>query len=626
MASQPETRIINGLLVHEDYEILAGEVGKGKIGRVYKATDKDNVIRAAKQLTAIDSSAYSNLDEFKQPFLIQHDNLARTIDLCRDRYDMWLVTEFYDKGDLNTYFNSVRTLDEKAKAICQLSNGLQHLHSKEIPHMLLHPKNIFITLDEHGQVVLKLSDYGYSKYLQFTSSMYGNNLADKFLAPEVISKMAKTCQEYKMCDVFSFALIALGILQSQGNGQPIEPKIEGAFTDNEMQLPIGQVLYCRFNYKNEDCPVVHILNTDCNFTKRAKLVIRNAAKYRPCDRINVKDMKDQFHRCANGENPDIPSTLLESVSMGQPINVETVTCIQNNQPIINYTVIMDQELGRGSFGKVYNAVDQNGTKVAAKSIQIRAVASGEFKALRQIPHHDNIVRYLHSDREELNDISWLFLELCLFDLNNFAISLPERFHDERTKYRIMLDIARGVDHCHKNGVLHRDVKPSNILISKHPRKNDHFIAKIGDMGLSKVLCPDERFTDNRSKVGTGAFKCPELWLAASRPEYNDRADVFAIGATYLSMLKAPNNDGYLVPSIEDDTQLRQAEKQQAIGQIILYRQQNGEVPVNVVTTQPNDSPFIKLIKDIITSATKFDPNHRPQPEGIKYRLRGFEFN
>ena len=93
-------------------------------------------------------------------------------------------------------------------------------------------------------------------------------------------------------------------------------------------------------------------------------------------------------------------------------------------------------------------------------------------------------------------------------------------------------------HCLKVPVIHRDIKPGNILFT---REHGCDVAQLTDFGLSKVLGDDDLIS---SKVGTPLFIAPEIY---SNEPYTKAVDVYSLGLVYLSMVNYRSSDEKLFP-------------------------------------------------------------------------------
>ena len=110
---------------------------------------------------------------------------------------------------------------------------------------------------------------------------------------------------------------------------------------------------------------------------------------------------------------------------------------------------------------------------------------------------------------------------------------------------LMRQIAKGIAFLHQNNIVHRDIKPGNILLKSC---NGYAVVKLGDFGLSKFLDPDDMTSAMSSNVGTLTFKAPEFWdrQPDERVRYHRNIDVYAAGLTFTAMLQA-KPDHSLVP-------------------------------------------------------------------------------
>jgi WD40 repeat protein/serine/threonine protein kinase len=99
--------------------------------------------------------------------------------------------------------------------------------------------------------------------------------------------------------------------------------------------------------------------------------------------------------------------------------------------------------------------------------------------------------------------------------------------DWREGTRAIRDAAAGLAAAHKIGLVHRDVKPSNLM------RTSEGIAKLVDFGLARAVCGDTKLTQKGMLLGTPAYMAPELWMGQ---EADVRSDVYALICTYYHLL------------------------------------------------------------------------------------------
>ena len=282
--------------------------------------------------------------------------------------------------------------------------------------------------------------------------------------------------------------------------------------------------------------------------------------------------------------------------------------------IFGYTVDILQELGRGAFGTVYKGYDKGKNAIAVKKVAIgneredRKKASSEavkFHVLKNNVRNDHVIK-VHDVKKSGNSM-WIVMEYCdLGDLNNFFIKHLQKI-DTKVKLNIMGQIAKGVAFLHQKNIVHRDIKPGNILLKG---SNGYAIVKLGDFGLSKFLDPDDMTSAMSSNVGTVAFKAPEFWdrKPNDRVKYHRNVDVYAASLTFTAMLQAKSGKN-LVPKVEGS--LQSSEIKMSIGFAALTRCQTKHSEIRIVVPdRDNDTPLVKEIKSIVEAMTCFSPEAR----------------
>lgn len=165
------------------------------------------------------------------------------------------------------------------------------------------------------------------------------------------------------------------------------------------------------------------------------------------------------------------------------------------------------KIGSGCYGNVYKGVDiESSTPVAIKKIKSPITDDGipvetlrEIVILRNI-NHSNIVSF--HDVIITSDKMYLIFEYVDSDLKNF---INKNFKNNgkipiKLVKEIMKQILEGIDYIHLEGILHRDLKPQNILIN-YDENSEELNIKIADFGLARTYSfLSKNFTKNTSKI------------------------------------------------------------------------------------------------------------------------------
>jgi cyclin-dependent kinase 2 len=182
-------------------------------------------------------------------------------------------------------------------------------------------------------------------------------------------------------------------------------------------------------------------------------------------------------------------------------------------------------LGEGTYGKVYKIRSiKSGEMVAVKQMKldsqedgVPATAIREVALLKELSH-PNIVRLLDVHCKEPNKLVLVF-EYLEHDLKKYMKTKAGRLSPGAVK-NFAHQLCRGIEFCHSNRIIHRDIKPQNLLI-------DHRLAllKIADFGLARAFTvPIPKYTH---EVVTVWYRPPEILLGS--PVYSVSVDTWSIG-------------------------------------------------------------------------------------------------
>ncbi|CAD8152516.1 unnamed protein product [Paramecium octaurelia] len=245
------------------------------------------------------------------------------------------------------------------------------------------------------------------------------------------------------------------------------------------------------------------------------------------------------------------------------------------------------EIGRGNYGVVYLASDDQGNKYAIKSIKkeifkenggiIGDLIRNEKNALLQIKNN-HVVR-IYEYIESVNQ-AYMILELC--DGGNFEGYLAcKKFQItiyEAVQY--IKQIIQGVNALHEKRIIHRDLKLSNILM-----KDNNALLKIADLGFCHILSDYESLA--KLNLGTIGTKAPEIIL--NKP-YDCAVDIFSIGVMFYQLLCGGNYP--FKPTTEEE-----------------YLEQILKGPDNINFVSQNESPPHE-IQQLIRRMLHYNPEQR----------------
>ncbi|XP_065919032.1 uncharacterized protein [Dysidea avara] len=218
---------------------------------------------------------------------------------------------------------------------------------------------------------------------------------------------------------------------------------------------------------------------------------------------------------------------------------KTLDSLQNIKQL-NEVVDLNEEIGRGAYGTV-KKVSLYGTSCAAKDIHAILIEHADQKGLKAIKIkylnecincskllHPNIVQFLgiHYPSEDAQ-LPWLVMEKMDCNLTYFLANHSQGNVSVNAKLSIIHDVSLGLKYLHAQDFIHRDLSSNNILLTKH------LTAKIADLGVAKLLDPDDPKTHTLAP-GTLHFLPPEATCA--NPQYGKPVDVFSLGCIMIHLM------------------------------------------------------------------------------------------
>ncbi|CAN6574734.1 unnamed protein product [Malus baccata var. baccata] len=191
-----------------------------------------------------------------------------------------------------------------------------------------------------------------------------------------------------------------------------------------------------------------------------------------------------------------------------------------------------EKIGQGTYSSVFRAKEvETGRIVALKKVRfdnfqpesIRFMAR-EIMILRRLDH-PNIMKLEGIITSRSSNSIYLVFEYMEHDLAGLVASPEIKFSDMQIKC-YMRQLLSAVEHCHLRGIMHRDIKASNILV------NDDGILKLGDFGLANVVNSKSK-QPLTSRVVTLWYRPPELLMGAT--EYGVSVDLWSVGCVFAEL-------------------------------------------------------------------------------------------
>ena len=227
---------------------------------------------------------------------------------------------------------------------------------------------------------------------------------------------------------------------------------------------------------------------------------------------------------SNGDHPQTDETLDDLLSRVHGSDADWL--------LGNYQIL--EEIGRGGMGVIYRARQRHSRRIVALKRILSCHADSQETLMRFRREAQAAAKLDHPNILPIYEVSESEEGLPFFSMK-FAGggSLLEATHALRNEPRrvvaLMAKVVRAVQYAHGQGILHRDLKPGNILLDGHSEP------MVSDFGLAKWLEPTDDLTRTPSIFGTPGYIAPEQ-VNGSEGRLTPAADVYSLGAVLFHLL------------------------------------------------------------------------------------------
>src|SRR4051794_1823378 len=252
-----------------------------------------------------------------------------------------------------------------------------------------------------------------------------------------------------------------------------------------------------------------------------------------------------------------------------------------------------ERIARGGMSTVYAAVDERLDRLVAVKVMSSALSADpaftdrfarEARAAARLTHL-NVVSVYDQGHESGPEGHHVFLVMELIEGRTLRELLRERGRlNPAEAMSIMEPVLSALAAAHRAGLVHRDVKPENILLS------DDGVVKVADFGLARAVESDAAATRTGLMMGTVAYCAPEQ---ISQGRADQRSDVYASGVVLFELLTG-------APPYKGDSAIN-----------VAYQHVHSRVPAP--SSRVRGIPY--EIDELVVAATDSDPSGRPVDAG-----------
>jgi len=550
-----------------DYK-LDKKLRSGSYGVVYTTRHRKTqsefavkVIDRSKLKEKDDKATFREISIMKD--LVDVENAVRLID-CYIIPEVFYIVQFYAKGGdvFDRLAKRISYSEMDARELGSiLIETMKEIHKRKICHRDMKPENLLLKSSHDDSTVL-LADFGFAKYVP-DEGLKTRCGTPAFVAPEIlVGKRYNTQADMWSVGCLMFMLIGGYPPFQDETHRGLFRKIRGSnFTFHETYWGKVSLLAKQL--------ITNLLTVDPNDRLDANESLLSPWFEEPDESLSIRDLSGSISEIKKFNAKRTLKSTVQAVvwSVGHAFNVEKISdLLQQTDKAEDDVDEEDPEIGPGaentivktsptphklnlslskkqSFLELYDVkerihrgsagvVNECYSKLYDKKYAVKIIKRDdetdeqvlhEVAIMNQL-NHNNLVGVV--DFYEEDDFYYIVMQLMaggdvfdrIIDLNNYTEK------DARDLAKILLE---AVEYMHKSGIVHRDIKPQNILLES---KDNNCAIKIGDFGFAKRVHTPKSLT---SRCGTPSYVSPEV---LKNQPYDQSCDMWSVGVVLYVML------------------------------------------------------------------------------------------
>jgi serine/threonine protein kinase len=509
VVGKPEWQLLRLLGSSPVSETWLAQAQDGHAQRVFRFCRSEQHLRLLQRETTV--------MRYLREALAGRKDIATILDWQLDEPPYFLESDYTRHGSLPQWAASQGglrriALAERMRLIGEVAGALAAVHAADVVHRNVSAASIFIDSDhDQDRIHARLGEFGWSDLsdrtrldaLKITSAgltLIGDEGVGEqiYLAPECAAGQATT----PASDVY-----ALGVLMLQMVVGDLQRTINADWAREVDSNPLRDLIAACTDMQAERRPSAAAVSE----------------QLRACNAATDQNTSDVE---ASNNLPPAPAATTPASIIGQTIGPYRV---------------LDQ-LGEGGMGLVYLAEQ---TEPVQRKVALKLIKTGmdgkqvlaRFEAERQalaLMNHANVATVYDAGSTALQQPYFAMEYVRGLDI---AAHCDQRQLDFRERITLFLQACEGVLHAHQKGLIHRDIKPGNILVSR--AQDQPATVKIIDFGVAKslsgVLTGHAAHTRLGSFVGTPAYSSPEQ-VSGPLVNVDTRADIYSLGVVLYELL------------------------------------------------------------------------------------------